>query len=130
MDKYGVKSTHEAIKSKMLDYISTVYLGKNDSLRAACLSELQKPGVLFQKAYIEANHAYLTIPDGIENASIPDDVKLILREMMDKKLGVFKNPYKHQIESLEGFYDGKDLFVSTGTTGVSTTFGAAGASTG
>lgn len=115
MDKYGVKSTHEEIKSKMLDYISTVYLGKNDSLRAACLSELQKPGVLFQEAYIEANHAYLTIPDGIEKASIPDDVKLILREMMDKKLGVFKNPYRHQLESLEGFYDGKDLFVSTGT---------------
>ena len=30
MDKYGVKSTHEAIKNKQMDYISTVYLGKND----------------------------------------------------------------------------------------------------
>ena len=32
MDKYGVKSTHDAIKGKLLDYINTVYLGKNDAL--------------------------------------------------------------------------------------------------
>ena len=28
MDKYGVKSTHEALKNKLINYISTVYLGK------------------------------------------------------------------------------------------------------
>ena len=31
MDKYGVKSTHDAIKNKLIDYINTVYLGKNDN---------------------------------------------------------------------------------------------------
>lgn len=35
MDKYGVKSTHDAIKNKLLDYINTVYLGKSDALREA-----------------------------------------------------------------------------------------------
>lgn len=115
MDKYGVKSTHEAIKKKMIDYISTVYLGKNDALRAACISELEESGVLFQEPYIEANHAYLSVKDGIESADCPEDVKLILREMIKRNLGVFKNPYKHQIESLEKYYQGKDLFVSTGT---------------
>ena len=53
MDKYGVKSTHEAIKNKLLDYISTVYLGKNDSLRAACMEELRDNGVLYQKPFIQ-----------------------------------------------------------------------------
>ena len=115
MDKYGVKSTHEAIKNKLMDYISTVYLGKNDSLRAACMTELKDTGILYQKPYIEANHAYLSIPDGIEASNLPANVKTILREMTGRDLGVFKNPYRHQIDSLENYYAGKDLFVSTGT---------------
>lgn len=115
MDKYGVKSTHEALKNKLINYISTVYLGKNDALRSACLSELEKTGILYQEPYIEANHAYLSVPDGISKADLPDDVKLILQEMINRNLGVFANPYLHQIESLENYYRGKDLFVSTGT---------------
>lgn len=115
MDKYGVKSTHEALKNKLINYISTVYLGKNDALRSACLSELEETGLLYQEPYIEANHAYLSVPDGISKADFPDDVKQMLQEMINRNLGVFANPYLHQIESLENFYRGKDLFVSTGT---------------
>ncbi|MSV23732.1 DEAD/DEAH box helicase [Selenomonas sp. WCA-380-WT-3B 3/] len=115
MDKYGVKSTHEAIKKKLVDYISTVYLGKNDALRSACMSELEKTGVLFQEPYIEANHAYVQMHNGIDSANIPDDVKRILKGMVERKLGVFANPYLHQVESLENYYKGNDLFVSTGT---------------
>lgn len=115
MDKYGVKSTHEALKNKLINYISTVYLGKNDALRSACLSELEETGLLYQEPYIEANHAYLSIPDGISKADLPDDVKRILQEMINRNLGVFANPYLHQIESLENYYRGNDLFVSTGT---------------
>lgn len=116
MDKYGVKGTHEAIKNKLLDYINTVYLGKNDSLRAACGRELEESGVLFQKPYIEANHAYLIVPNGIKNNStLPNDVKEILLKMSERDLGVFSDPYQHQIESMENYYAGKDLFVSTGT---------------
>lgn len=115
MEKYGVKSTHEALKNKLINYISTVYLGKNDSLRSACLSELEEPGLLYQEPYIEANHAYLSVPNGINKADLPNDVKTILQEMINRNLGVFQNPYLHQIESLENYYKGKDLFVSTGT---------------
>lgn len=116
MDKYGVKSTHEALKNKLINYISTVYLGKNDSLRAVCLNELEQKGLLYQEPYIEANHAYLSIPDGLSKADdLPVDVKTILKEMIDRNLGVFANPYFHQIKSIENFYKGKDLFVTTGT---------------
>lgn len=115
MDKYGVKSTHEALKNKLINYISTVYLGKNDSLRSACIDELEKAGLLYQKPYIEANHAYLSLQNGIIKADLPDDVKTVLQEMINRNLGVFPNPYLHQIESLENYYKGKDLFVSTGT---------------
>lgn len=115
MDKYGVKSTHDAIKGKLLDYINTVYLGKNDALRIACESELQSRGMIYQEPYIEANHAYLAVPNGLATSSIPDDAKRILMAMAERDLGVFASPYKHQLESLEAFYQGNDLFVSTGT---------------
>ena len=115
MDKYGVKSTHDAIKNKLLAYINTVYLGKCDVLREACGSELQQKGILYQEPYIEANHAYLAVENGIEKSNLDKKVKQVLIAMADRGLGVFKSPYKHQIDALEAFYQGKDLFVATGT---------------
>lgn len=116
MDKYGVKSTHDSIKNKLIDYINTVYLGKNDALRDACEEKIVSKGVLYQEPFIEANPAYLAIDNGIANSNIlSDDAKLILGKMIEKKLGVYKAPYSHQIEALEVFHSGKDLFVATGT---------------
>ena len=99
MDKYGVKSTYDAIRNRLLDYINTEYLGKNDALRIACEKELQKEGLVFQEPYIEANPAYFEVEDGIRYAGIDQDVKRILLRMAELDLGVFKNPYRHQMEA-------------------------------
>ncbi len=115
MDKYGVKSTYDALRNKLLNYINTVYLGKNDALREACEEELQNIGSLAQEPFIEANPAYLTVNNGIAESSLPADVKTVLAGMIDKKLGVFKNPYQHQVDALTEFYKENDLFVATGT---------------
>ena len=115
MDKYGVKSTYDAIRNRLLDYINTEYLGKNDALRIACEKELQKSGMVFQEPYIEANSAYFEVEDGIRHAAVDRDAKKILLRMAELDLGVFKNPYRHQLEALEAFYHGRDLFVATGT---------------
>lgn len=115
MDKYGVKSTHDALKNKLLNYINTVYLGQNDALRLACEKDIMQSGVLYQEPYIEANHSYVTCKQGISNSDLDPEIKKILTMMIQKNLGVFENPYKHQLESLEAFYQGKDLFVATGT---------------
>lgn len=115
MDKYSVKNTHDALKNKLIDYIITEYLGKNDELRKACENELHRSGLLFQEPFIEANPAYLTVKDGIVDAELPNTVKDTLIAMADMNLGVFHHPYKHQIEALEAYYKGKDLFVATGT---------------
>ena len=115
MDKYGVKSTHDAIKNKLIDYINTVYLGKNDALRDAVAEEIQNCGTLYQEPFIEANPSYLVVPNGIANSSIDEVAKQVLAQMIRRKLGVFPNPYKHQIDALEAYYSGKDLFVATGT---------------
>jgi ATP-dependent helicase YprA (DUF1998 family) len=115
MDKYGVYSTHNALKTKLIDYIKAQYLGESELLLNACKDTLGKQGVLFQEPYIEANPAYKIIKDGINKADIPLNIKKILMDMSNNSLGVFKNPFKHQVSALESFYKGKDLFVTTGT---------------
>ncbi len=115
MDNYSVQNTHETIRKRLLTYITTEYLGKNDALRAACEQELQEKGILYQEPYIEANRAYSVVENGIESASVDADSKRILTGMANRNLGVFSNPYKHQIEALEAFSKGEDILVSTGT---------------
>jgi len=117
-DKYSIGSIHNALKSKMLDYIRTVYLGKNDALRLACEKNLVKPGTLYQEPYIEANQAYEINNQGIENLNISSERKIIkdsLLALSKKDVGVFKNPYRHQTKAIEAFSKNEDIFVATGT---------------
>lgn len=116
MEDYGIQSTHEALKKRLLDYVKTAYFGKNDELRKQCEENLEQQGVLWQEPYIEANSAYKVINSGLENSDIiPKDIKIILKQLQDRKLGVFPNPYLHQIQAIEQFYQNKDLFIATGT---------------
>lgn len=42
MEEFSVQNTHEALKNKLLDYITTAYFGKNDDLREMCIDEIKK----------------------------------------------------------------------------------------
>lgn len=115
MSNFGVKDTIDCLHQTIYDYLTTEYFGKNDALRECCKEELKREGTLFRQAYIEANNAYKSVPQGISSARIPCEAKKLLEYMVSNNLGVYQKPYKHQIEALEAFYAGKDLFVSTGT---------------
>lgn len=116
MDVYSIENTHDAIKQRLIEYVETAYFGKNDDLRELCKEELEEQGVMWKEPYIEANPAYKTILDGISTSeSIPVSIQNILSQMIEKKMGVYKSPYAHQVQALEGFYNSKDLFVATGT---------------
>lgn len=112
---FGIRESHEALKTKILDYINTIYLGQNEDLRLECEVDLKQPGRLFQPAYVEANQAYMAYTDGLKNTGITATEKTILCGMQANNLGVFKTPYTHQIKALEAFSSGKDLIVATGT---------------
>ena len=113
MDEYSIENTHEALKQRLIDYVETAYFGKNDELRELCKTELEKQGVMWKEPYIEANPAYMSLRDGIENADIPVGIKVILKQMIEWKMGVYKSPYAHQVQALEGFHKQHDLFVAT-----------------
>ena len=116
MDEYSVKNTQEALRNRLISYLETAYFGKNDELRKLCKSEIEKQGTLWREPFIEANPSYLVVNNGINKSTkIPNQIKTILNMMIENGLGVYKHPYLHQVQSLESFYDGKDLFVATGT---------------
>ena len=115
VNKYGIKNTCKELDDRLLEYIESEYLGKNNDLWEACKEEIRKPGILFQEPYVEVSQSYATYENGLESAKVSKDCKTALFEMSDRNLGVFKSPYCHQMDALNAFCEGKDVFVSTGT---------------
>ena len=111
----GANFVHNSLKKELKKYIETQYLSKSPLLLNSLDDRLEQEGILFQKPYIESSPAYLSINDGISTAKIPDWKKEFLKELASNKLGVFDNPFMHQIQAIETIETGKDLFVSTGT---------------
>jgi len=118
MSKYGVESTYEALREKLLQYIKTIYLGKNQALREACAEQLEEPLCLSQYPYIEANPAYKVEKSGIskiDDEILSKELKDFYNSMIVHGLGVYENPYVHQVNALKSYYQGKDILVATGT---------------
>lgn len=111
----GIKKTHQLMKERLADYITSQYFGDNQLLINASDELLRKEGNLYQKPYIESTPSYLKVKSGISKAYIDKDVKYFLKQLIDNKLGVFDTPFKHQVDALEKFVAGKNLFVATGT---------------
>lgn len=115
LDKYGIESTHSSLYGRLIEYINSQYFGLNPMLQNTILPMLKKEGVIYQEPFIEANQAYEVFQNGIENSKIPIHVKELLCKMIDNDLGVYKDPFSHQVTALEQFFQNKDLFVTTGT---------------
>jgi len=113
--KYGVQNIHNELKNRLIEYVRSQYLGENDLLLEACAKMLEQEENVYQLPYIEANPAYLTKTDGLKELSIAPESRAFLNQLAEHNLGVYRHPFQHQIEALEQFYQGKNLFVTTGT---------------
>lgn len=116
----GVQEYYAAIRSRLTNYIKSDYLANSETLLLyadSLLGEDSRSSVnIAQEPYIETSASYEKVADGIRNLSNVDaGVKISLLKLVDAKLGIFSTPFKHQVEALENFNLGKDLFVSTGT---------------
>lgn len=115
MEQFGIKDTHEALWGRLYEYINSQYFANTPILQNAILSEINKEGIIYREPYIEANKAYKTSTDGLENIETSDSVKRFINSFVENNLIFFKSPYEHQINALQSYLSGKDLFVSTGT---------------
>lgn len=116
----GVQEYYAAIHNRLYNYIKSDYLANSETLLLYAddlLGEISGTNAnIAQEPYIETTASYEKITDGIKNLGYIDaGVKSTLLKFVEADLGVFSKPFKHQVESLECFAQGKDLFVSTGT---------------
>lgn len=111
----GAYYVHQRLKDELIRYLISQYLGNSEVLIKACEEQMEQPGNLWTRPYIESSPAYESVPFGIEKAGIPEKIKLFFLRMIQDDLGVYERPFKHQVEALENACMGRDLFVSTGT---------------
>ena len=111
----GAYSVHKEIKQELENYIKTQYFGKTPLLFSALKDELSKEGVLYREPYIESSPAYKQEMTGFSNAKIDEWMKSFFNDLAESNLRVYNTPFKHQLEALEAWAKGKDVFVSTGT---------------
>ena len=114
-NEYTVSNIHSLFASKLKDYIQAQYFGENTLLLSAGNELLNQEHLLYQDPYIESNPSYAIIENGLETAQIPESIRTILKDLSSKNIGIFSNPYQHQIEALEAYYAKSDVLVTTGT---------------
>ncbi|CUH95395.1 hypothetical protein P22_1465 [Propionispora sp. 2/2-37] len=116
----GVQQYYQAIRDRLKNYIKSDYLANSetlllyvDDILGERCSEYTN---IAREPYIETSASYKKISDGIKNSQhIEQSIKESLLKLVQEKLGIFSDPFEHQVKSLEYFLSGRDLFVSTGT---------------
>ena len=66
----GANSVHKLLRTELEDYIKSQYFGKSPLLLSALSNHIDDEGLLYQKPFIESSPAYVTVPNGINTASI------------------------------------------------------------
>ena len=120
MAQNGVQQYYGAIRGRLKNYIKSDYLANSETLLLYVddlLGEQCGDSTnIAREPYIETSASYKKVKNGIaESKHIPDHIKRFLGKLINDKLGVFDDPFEHQVFALENYISGKDLFVSTGT---------------
>lgn len=122
MANNGVQQYYDAIRSRLSNYIKSDYLANSETLLLYAEDLLGKKCSdatnIAKEPYIETSASYKKLKGGIINSTeeeIPAHIKDFLMKLIEEKLGVFEDPFEHQVKALQSFIAGKDLFVSTGT---------------
>ena len=106
--------SHIALKTALKNYI-TFHLRRSPVLLKALEGKFDKEGVLFREPYVESASEYEKAINGFSTADIPDWMRRFFISLAQDGLGVYLNPFWHQIKALEQAVAGKELFISTGT---------------
>ena len=115
----GVQQYYKSIRDRLSNYIKSDYLANSETLLLysdEILGEMCPEDInIAREPYIETSSSYMKETNGIQTADIAENVKKVLLELVDAKLGIYSSPFVHQITALTSALKRKDLFVSTGT---------------
>ena len=71
----GAHYVHERLKDNLIHYLKSQYLGQSEVLLKACAEQMDQPGNLWTRPYIESSPAYESIENGISHSSLPANLK-------------------------------------------------------
>ncbi|CAM3710711.1 DEAD/DEAH box helicase [Marinicrinis lubricantis] len=120
LNQNGVQQYYQAIRDRLKNYIKSDYLANSetlllyvDDLLGEFCSEYTN---IAREPYIETSASYKKVKNGVKNSMcIEQSVKESMLKLVKENLGIFPDPFEHQVKALEYYSSGKDLFVSTGT---------------
>lgn len=120
MAQNGVQQYYEAIRGRLANYIKSDYLANSETLLLyvddILGEQCDDSTKIAREPYIETSASYKKLKNGIaESKQVPDHIKRFFSKLIEDKLGVFADPFEHQVFALENYLNEKDLFVSTGT---------------
>ena len=120
MDNNGVQQYYDEIRNRLKNYIKSDYLANSETLllyAEELLGEQQSDYTrIAREPYIETSASYKKLHNGIiESEVVPVHIKEFMQKLIEDNLGVFKDPFEHQVIALEQYLKEKDLFISTGT---------------
>lgn len=116
----SVQQYYQAIRDRLKNYIKSDYLANSETLLLYVDDLLDESCSKYiniaHEPYIETSASYKKNKKGIEGSEfIEQDIKNSLLKLIKKNLGVFSDPFEHQMKALKHYFLGKDLFISTGT---------------
>lgn len=116
----SVQQYYQTIRDRLKNYIKSDYLANSETLLLYADDLLGEQcsihSRIAREPYIETSASYKKNENGISaSPNIEQDLKDSLLKLVAEGLGIFVDPFEHQVEALENFLAGKDLFVSTGT---------------
>lgn len=79
----GANEVHKYLKSELENYIKSQYFGKSPLLLSTVAGKLDDEGELYQQPYIESSPAYVSVPNGIDNANIPEWMRTFFKKLAD-----------------------------------------------
>ena len=88
----GANSVHKLLRTELEDYIKSQYFGKSPLLLSALSNHIDDEGLLYQKPFIESSPAYVTVPNGINTASIEPWMKEYFLQLAQAGIGVSNHP--------------------------------------
>ena len=115
----GVQQYYLAIRERLANYIKSDYLANSETLllyNEDILGEMCPENTnIAKEPYIETAASYKKVNNGIQNAKIKENVKETLLKLTEADLGIYSSPFVHQVDALEKYMNGRDVFVATGT---------------
>lgn len=115
-----VQKYYQTIRDRLKNYIKSDYLANSETLLLyvddILGEQCSKYSNIAREPFIETSASYKKIIDGINKSNfIEKEIKESFFKLNRENIGIFPDPFEHQLLALENFTIGRDLFVSTGT---------------